>query len=113
MTDSWVNGVVPAGAISGRTPDKTITARQREQIAERTALVDSVFRALLAEYYQGCDRYHRAEWADGSSRMRDFHRIRLGVLEKYGSLLAAALGEEEPDWEFMREQAEPTEVSGA
>jgi hypothetical protein len=32
------------------------------------------------------------------------------VLEKYGSLLADALGQAEPDWQFMREQVESRAV---
>jgi hypothetical protein len=66
--------------------------------------VENVFRLLVDEYYGGCKAYAAAGRPDSSQRV--FWRVRLGALQKYGSLLAEALGQAEPDWEFMYEQAE-------
>jgi hypothetical protein len=66
--------------------------------------VEEVLQQLVEEYYRGCKTYAAARRPDSSERV--FWRITLGALQRYGSLLADALGQAEPDWEFMHEQAE-------
>jgi hypothetical protein len=66
--------------------------------------VESVFQRMVDEYYHGCKRYAEAPRDDSGDRL--YWRIALGVLERYGDLLAEALGQAEPDWRAMRDIAE-------
>jgi hypothetical protein len=70
--------------------------------------VEDVLRAMVDEYHRGCKAYAQAEVPDSARRV--FWRVRLGVLELYGSRLAAALGHAEPEWAAMRESSEQASV---
>lgn len=74
-----------------------------EDALEAGTTVEGVLQRIIEEYYEGCKRYAAAPQPDSPERV--FWRVRLGVLGKYGSLLAAALGQAEPDWEAIRDVA--------
>lgn len=72
--------------------------------ADKPATVDDVLQLIVDEYYTGCKKYAQALKPDSGDRV--FWRIRLGCLQKYGALLAAALDQAEPDWIGIRDIAE-------
>lgn len=71
---------------------------------------EALLRRLCDDYYEGCKAYAAtADRHHPDNPQRVFHRIRLGVLQRVGADLAAALGWAEPEWEAMRHLAEPEE----
>lgn len=67
-----------------------------------------VLQNIVESYYYGRKQYAQAEdrYAPDNAQ-RVYWRVRLGVLEEYGSMLAEALGEAEPDWESLSSLARP------
>lgn len=70
---------------------------------------ERVLYDLADDYFNGCQHYHAAPQPD--SPLRVFWRIRLIVLAEIGERLAAALDVAAPDWQALKELAQPEEAT--